>query len=198
MKRIFSLLLSSLFFLLLVFSITSFSVFAAESAHGAEGANWTDLLLKSINFFIFFGLLWFFFKKKIVAALKAIAQGEYKSFFSTLDEKKKISQELTELKQKLQQTEEKLEIRQKKYYKEVEQEKDNMFLDTKKLIKKLEENNEIVMLQEYRDAKNILYKKILDLSLKKFETQLKDKTIGVNEDKYFSSFLGSLKQKNWL
>ena len=51
------------------FCITT--VFA--STDSVNTPNWTDLLLKSVNFFIFFGLLWFFFRKKIVAALRGIA-----------------------------------------------------------------------------------------------------------------------------
>ena len=65
------------------------TVFA--STDSANTPNWTDLLLKSVNFFIFFGLLCFFFRKKIVAALRGIAQGEYKLFFSALNKKKQLA-----------------------------------------------------------------------------------------------------------
>ena len=75
------------------------TVFA--STDSVNTPNWTDLLLKSVNFFIFFGLLWFFFRKKIVAALRGIAQGEYKLFFSTLNKKKQLEEELKNIYQKL-------------------------------------------------------------------------------------------------
>ena len=42
----------------------------------------------------------------------------------------------------------------------------------------------------------VVYRKILNLSLEKFEKQLKNKTITVNEDKYFSRFISNLKPQN--
>ena len=51
------------------------------------------------------------------------------------------------------------------------------------------------MLQEYKESKQVVYKKILNLSLEKFEKQLKNKTITVNEDKY-SRFISNLKPQN--
>ena len=86
------------------------TVFA--STDSVNTPNWTDLLLKSVNFFIFFGLLWFFFRKKIVAALRGIAQGEYKLFFSALNKKKQLEEELKSIYQKLNQKKE--EIRKEK------------------------------------------------------------------------------------
>ena len=80
------------------------TVFA--STDSVNTPNWTDLLLKSVNFFIFFGLLWFFFRKKIVAALRGIAQGEYKLFFSALNKKKQLEEELKSIYQKLSQKKE--------------------------------------------------------------------------------------------
>ncbi len=174
------------------FCITT--VFA--STDSVNTPNWTDLLLKSVNFFIFFGLLWFFFRKKIVAALRGIAQGEYKLFFSTLNKKKQLEEELKNIYQKLSQKEEEVKERKKKYQDEVEEEKKTMELEMEKYLKKMEQNQQAVMLQEYKESKQVVYKKIVDLSLEKFEKQLKNKTITVNENKYFSRFISNLKPQN--
>ena len=104
------------------------TVFA--STDSVNTPNWTDLLLKSVNFFIFFGLLWFFFRKKIVAALRGIAQGEYKLFFSALNKKKQLEEELKSIYQKLNQKKEEIEERKKSYQDEVEEEKKTMELRT--------------------------------------------------------------------
>ena len=170
------------------------TVFA--STDSANTPNWTDLLLKSVNFFIFFGLLWFFFRKKIVAALRGIAQGEYKLFFSALNKKKQLEEELKSIYQKLNQKKEEIEERKKSYQDEVEEEKKTMELEMEKYLKKMEQNQQAAMLQEYKESKQVVYKKILNLSLEKFEKQLKNKTITVNEDKYFSRFISNLKPQN--
>ena len=65
-----------------------------------------------------------------------------------------------------------------------------------KYLKKMEQNQQAAMLQEYKESKQVVYKKILNLSLEKFEKQLKNKTITVNEDKYFSRFISNLKPQN--
>ena len=103
--------------------------------------NWTDLLLKSVNFFIFFGLLWFFFRKKIVAALRGIAQGEYKLFFSALNKKKQLEEELKSIYQKLNQKKEEIEERKKSYQDEVEEERKTMELEMEKYLKKIEQKS---------------------------------------------------------
>ena len=86
--------------------------------------------------------------------------------------------------------------RKKSYQDEVEEERKTMELEMEKYLKKMEQNQQAAMLQEYKESKQVVYKKILNLSLEKFEKQLKNKTITVNEDKYFSRFISNLKPQN--
>ena len=117
-------------------------------------------------------------------------------FFSALNKKKQLEEELKSIYQKLSQKKEEIEERKKSYQDEVEEERKTMELEMEKYLKKMEQNQQAAMLQEYKESKQVVYKKILNLSLEKFEKQLKNKTITVNEDKYFSRFISNLKPQN--
>ena len=140
-------------------------IFAADTID--SHIDWQDLLLKSFNFFVIFGLIFFFFGKKILLALKNVAQLEYDEFVFLDKKQEKLEEQLTLLQSDIAKEQEKFIEDEKKFYHTIDLEKNNLQQEAIQYSEKLEKNNTIILKQEFILAKKNLCKKIFTLALKK-------------------------------
>lgn len=178
--------------------ILFFCLFLSDlAAAGEESANWTELLFKSVNFFLLVGAIWFFFGKKIISALRSIAQGEHQKFFSHLKNKNNFRKELDEKQSKLEQILQKMEIAKKEAFEKIDKENVLLEKESKKQIEKIKKNAETLLEQEYNQAKKLFYKKVFNETLNKFEKAVKSGSIIIDQKKYFSQFINQVNLKNF-
>ena len=183
MKKILLIIFFLHFLVLQIFADTKIEV---------SSTNWSDFLLKSVNFLILISAIWFFFGKKIINYLNKVVQNEQEYFFSLESKKKTLEKTLLELKKNIELEKEKTKKNEELYFQQVDLEKEKIKKESIAYSQKIEKNNSIILEQEKKEAKQKLYKKIFSRTLEKLEKAIKNKKIIISEEKYLSKFFQGL------
>lgn len=170
--------------------LTFYSFFILENLFAAESTtNWIDLLLKTFNFLALVSLILFFFGKKILISLRNIVKTEYDSFFALNKEKQNLELQLNDLKSQQEEKQKKNKKREEEYFEIIKKEVEKIEIETSNYVKKIEINNKIILEQEQQKTKKSFYKKIFHQAVKKLEQGIKQNTISIDQEKYFTDFL---------
>lgn len=137
--------------LTVLFSLLSSSSLLAAEAEGS-GSPFLDFIFKVINFSILFGVLYYFARKPVAAALQNSAKTTKTNLDEIREGQEKAKAELEDFKQKLANMKQEASEMIAKAKKEAEEEKERIIAEGEEIAKKLQEQARVSIEQEYRKA----------------------------------------------